>query len=857
MQLHFSELFIRHFNMKYRLPHLLSLLVTLVLFASCSTLQVYDLTCEGFNEPLGIDSDTPHFSWKTSCNKPMTQKAYQIEVASTKDQLLAGEADLWQSGLVESADQIRVPYAGTPLTSRQQGWWRVRIWNDDKLSKWSAPQHFGIGILDQIKGQYIGATPGKSSLLRKKFHVVGDFSQALLYVNSLGYHEVYLNGQKVSEAVLTPAVSQLSKHSLIVTYDVTKLLKDGENDLVLWTSAGWYRKHFNAVYDGAVVCAELDIDGKTALTTDATWLGRESGYRDIGTWIHDDYTGECINAMLVPKTLTGEALDTLLWTTVDTVTVTVKALPQMCELCTVHETFSAVSVKPYGENMWIADMGRVVNGLPEITLPQLPAGHETTVGFSDTKFDDGTVFTFLHNTYISSGAEDGDTFVGKCTQQAYQYLVFVNLPVAPKPEDIKVNRMRTDYPRRATFSCSDTDLCAIHDMVAYTMENLAFNGYMVDCGSLEKHGYGGDGNASTLAVQTLYEVAPLYYNWLQAWNDVVREDGSLPNTAPSTHPAGGGPYWCSFIIQAPWRTYMSYADDRNLAKGYPYMQQWLTFAEQSIEDGLYFRSTNGKDWGLGDWLAPKGVDAKDRESIDLVNNCAMSQCLHDMVHIAAHLGMTQDSVRYAAQLGTLNHNIHQTFYHGNGIYGTGSQIDMAYPLLVGAVPDSLVAFVESVLLERTEKLHNNHIACGLVGVPVLTEWATLAGKCNFIYRILKQPDYPGYLFMKNSGASAVWESWNGERSRLHNCYNGIGSWFYQAVGGIIPTEPGYKRVSICPQTPDGLTWSEVTEETPYGTLRVRWDRKKEKRILKVSIPVGITADIFGKTHGNGTYKIVF
>lgn len=302
---------------------------------------------------------------------------------------------------------------------------------------------------------------------------------------------------------------------------------------------------------------------------------------------------------------------------------------------------------------------------------------------------------------------------------------------------------------------------------------------------------------------------------------------------------------------------MNYDDDRNLVKGYPYMKRWLEYAEQSIEEGLYFRSTNGKDWGWGDWLAPIGVDVKDRESIDLVNNCAMSQCLHDMVHIAAHLGMTQDSVRYAAQLGTLNHNIHQTFYHGNGIYGTGSQIDMAYPLLVGAVPDSLVAFVERVLLERTEKLHNNHIACGLVGVPVLTEWATLAGKCNFIYRILKQPDYPGYLFMKNSGASAVWESWNGERSRLHNCYNGIGSWFYQAVGGIIPTEPGYKRVSICPQTLEGLTWSEVTEETPYGTLRVRWDRKKEKRILKVSIPVGITADIFGKTHGNGTYKIVF
>ena len=561
--------------------------------------------------------------------------------------------------------------------------------------------------------------------------------------------------------------------------------------------------------------------------------------------------------MLVPKALTKEVLDALNWSAVDTVTVSVKAVQQMCEPCTIQETFSAVSVKPYGENLWIADMGRVVNGLPEITLPQLPAGHETTVGFSDTKFDDGTIFTFLHNTYISSGAEDGDTFAGKFIQQAYQYLVFVNLPVAPKPEDIKVHRMRTNYPRRANFSCSDADLCAIHDMVAYTTENLAFNGYMVDCGSLEKHGYGGDGNASTLTVQTLYEVAPLYYNWLQAWNDVVREDGSLPNTAPSTHPAGGGPYWCSFIIQAPWRTYMSYADDRNLAKGYPYMKQWLAFAEQSIEDGLYFRSANGKDWGLGDWLAPKGVDVKNPESIDLVNNCTMSQCLRDMAQIAGHLGMKQDSISYATRLEALNQNIHQTFYHNDGKYGTGSQIDMAFPLLVGAVPDSLVELAENTLIERTAKLHDNHFACGLVGIPVLTEWATLAGKCDFIYNMLKQNDYPGYLYMKNNGAKAVWESWNGERSRLHNCYNGIESWFYQALGGIIPTQPGYKRVTINPQTPKDISWVEVSEETPYGNLHVRWKRNENIRIMEVTIPVGLTADIFGKTYGNGMYTIEF
>lgn len=754
--------------MNHRIRLTLGLLALFVLACSCSSLQVYDLACEGLPSPLAIDSDTPHFSWKTRCDKPMEQRAYQIEAASSEARLLAGEADLWQSGRVESADQVMVPYAGAGLSSRQQCWWRVRIWNEDNVSPWSAPQKFGVGILDRLQGRYIGAAPGNSTLLRKKFQYSGYGTQAILYVNSLGYHEVCLNGRKVGDAVLAPAVSQLDKHSLICAYDVTDMLREGENDLLLWTGAGWYRKHFGAIYDGAVVCAELDIDGTPVLVTDESWLGCGSGYSDIGTWIHDDYTGERIDARRMPKALSGKAFDTLPWHPVDTVAVAVPAVQQMCEPCTIQETFSAVSVSPYGENMWIADMGRVVNGFAEIALPQLPAGHETTVGFADREFDDGTIFTFLHNTLVSSGAANGDTFTNKFIQQAYRYLVFVNLPTAPKPEDIRAHRLRTDYPRRAGFSCSDTDLCAIHDMVAYTVENLAFNGYMVDCGSLEKHGYGGDGNASTLTLQTLFQTAPLYYNWMQAWNDVLRDDGSLPHTAPSTHEAGGGPYWCSFIIQAPWRTFMSYGDDRTLRKGYPYMQRWLAYAGQSVEEGLYFRSTRGKDWGLGDWLAPRGVDARDPQSVELVNNCVMSQCLQYMACMAGRLGKTEDSLGYAGQRAELNRRIHQAFYHPDGTYGTGSQIDMAYPLLVGAVPDSLVGKVGDTLMQRTARCHDNHIACGLVGVPVLTEWATMAGQSEFIYTLLKQPGYPGYLHMKNSGATAVWESWDGERSRMHN-----------------------------------------------------------------------------------------
>ena len=93
------------------------------LLAACQPgFRVYDLRCEGLVEPLGIDSAQPHFSWKIRSSGTMEQVAYEIEVGP----------DLWQSGRVESASQVMVPYAGKPLVSRQQAWWRVRVWKSEK-----------------------------------------------------------------------------------------------------------------------------------------------------------------------------------------------------------------------------------------------------------------------------------------------------------------------------------------------------------------------------------------------------------------------------------------------------------------------------------------------------------------------------------------------------------------------------------------------------------------------------------------------------------------------------------------------------------------------------------------------------
>ncbi|MBR1926159.1 MAG: family 78 glycoside hydrolase catalytic domain, partial [Bacteroidales bacterium] len=635
-------------------------------FISCGpSFEVYDLRCEGLSEPLGIDSPEPHFSWKITSREPMAQVAYEIQVAGSLSALKSGKADLWSSGRVASSDQVMVPYSGIPLASRKQCWWRVRVWKtEDDVSAWSSPERFGIGIVgeDSLSGEYLGATllKGDAPLVRKSFTVADLPSQALLYVNSLGYHEAYINGKPVSDAVLTPAVSQLDKRSLIVTYDVTRLLRKGDNEIVFWLGSGWYKPlTFRAAYPGPLVRAELDAltpEGPVSLVrTDRTWKGASSGYSDYESWGAGHFGGEVINASEVPGSLEPESLDKLSWRDVEVVKIDgIEASQQMCEPCRVLEVVPAKSVTPAGKNRWVVDFGRVMNGMLEIRLPSMDKGHKTEAGFCDAKVEDG-FSPVSRDYYLSSGAPGGDLFKDKFNHHVFRYVVLENLPQAPRPEDIKGLRMRTDYKMGGSFESSDQDMNAIHDMVRYTLENLAFDGYMVDCANIERLGYGGDGNASTLTLQILSEVSPLYVNWLQAWNDCVHEDGGLPHTAPCPYRAGGGPYWCGFIVQAPWRTWMSYADPRLLERCYPTMLRWLEYVDTYTVDGLLKRWPDEpyRAWYLGDWAAPEGVETGDLESVDLVNNCSLCQVYRELEAIAAVVGHPEDAAGFRARYEAL------------------------------------------------------------------------------------------------------------------------------------------------------------------------------------------------------------
>lgn len=830
--------------------------------AGMAELHLFDLSCENLSNPLGIAAVSPGLSWKIRSEINETgQKAYQVLAASDSTLLVENKADLWNSGRVESAASVLVSWRGKKLGARSVVYWKVRVWDEDnKLSRWSNVASFSVGLLttEDWHSAYIGlpreAGNPENPQFTKRFNISGKAEKRLLYINSLGYHEVFINGNKVGDAVLSPAVSQFNKRSLSITYDVSSYLQEGQNDLVVWLGRGWYSPDLPGVaYAGPLVRAQMEElkNGKwmNVLSTDSTWKGRDSGYSCIGTWKANSFGGEKVIGSFLLDDFTAASLDKTIWYAVFEATIPEHMVtPQAVEPNRIQETIKPLSVRPIGVNTWLVDMGKTLTGWAEIHFPVLQPGQEVIMEYCD-HLDKESLFVNQHqeDRYFAKG-KGQEVFCNKFNYHGFRYIKITNLAIELKKEDINAYLIHTAYRQASTFECSDSDLNRIHNMIYYTLRCLSLGGYLVDCPQFERLGYGGDGNASTMTAQTMFNLAPLYSNWLDAWADCIREDGGMPHTAPNPYPAGGGPYWCGFIISASWKTYQNYGDARILEKYYPVMQQWLGYVEKYSSEGLLhpWPETDYRGWYLGDWATPVGIDQKNKSSVDLVNNCYISECFETMHKIAQVLGKPDDAAKYAIQRDRLRERIHFTFFdRSKKSYASGSQIDLTFPLLAQIVPDSLIAGVTATLRNEVEINRTGHIATGLVGIPVFTEWAIKNHATRLFYSMLKKTDYPGYLYMIENGATTTWEHWAGDRSRIHNCYNGIGSWFYQAVGGIRPDDeyPGYQRVTIDPQIPEGITWAKTTKQTPYGTIAVDWSLTDSGIEYKLQVPVGCKATV--------------
>ena len=261
-----------------------------------SAAPVRELRCEYLSNPLGIDVPKPRLSWPLNpAGNVRGQSAYRVLVASSPALLQEGPGRSLGFGPRASAQIDWVEYAGKALTSGQQallegaGLDRCRpelaMERPGYLVAWGCCKPRTGTRNSSASGARTGSaegTPLPFPWLRKTFTLTQKPARAVAYVNPLGYYELYVNGKKVDDHVLSPAVSDYSKRNLYVTHEIADYLVPGKNVVALWLGRGWYVKGHPGRDSRrpAGACATRNLHAamgaRSEIVTDESWKLRES-----------------------------------------------------------------------------------------------------------------------------------------------------------------------------------------------------------------------------------------------------------------------------------------------------------------------------------------------------------------------------------------------------------------------------------------------------------------------------------------------------------------------------------------------------------------------------------------------------
>lgn len=870
--------------------------------------EVHGLRCEYLSNPLGIDVLKPRLSWVLNPAKGfLGQSAYRVLVASSEAALRKELGDLWDSGRVASTQSAWVEYGGKPLTSGQQAFWKVRVWNESgKASVWSAPALWTMGLLQPSDWQakWIGqARPGGAAentplpfpWLRKSFDLAGKPRRAVAYVNPLGYYELYVNGKKVDDHVLSPVVSDYSKRNIYVTHEIADYLVPGKNVVALWLGRGWYvRGHPGVIHDGPLVRAQFEItmgDGSASrIVTDETWKLRESPLSPIGrATAFGDYGGERYDPGLDLPDWNAVALNDSSWQAAalfDPPQVLTAA--QVVEPNRIVETIPAASVSAYPQGGFVIDLGKNLTGWLEIRLPAIPKGATVMLEYSDQMEPDkpappspfgpggprrppqnsqsvvagprtrGGNPTVFPNTFNQRDEIVGNgmpvTFRSRFNYHGFRYVRVIGLDTAPAVDGAKGYLIRTAYDRAGEFHSSNELLNRIYRMVTYTYEALTLGGYVVDCPTRERLGYGGDAGTSFETAMFNFSAGGLYNSWLANWRDSQDPSGSLPHTAPNyQNQGGGGPMWGGMVVTLPWHMYLQYGDRRVLETNYPMISKWLAYLDSETEGDLLLdhksHAMTMQVWNfLGDWLTPKGSfrnTSPDPAPAQLINSVHFVYQLQLAARIAEVLGRKEDALAYQTRAAAVSKAVHARFFNpAESMYSNGDSVLQAFPLMTGVVPGELRTAVMK-RLEHTILVRNQgHLDTGMHGTYFLMKYLWENGRNDLVFTMTSKETYPGWGYMLANGATTAWEGWTGQ-SHIHDTLISIGAWFTEGLAGIRSdgSTPGMKHFLIAPSVVGDLKFARAKYQSIHGGIVSDWRVDNGTFKLSVTVPPGTSATV--------------
>ncbi|MBN1418246.1 MAG: glycoside hydrolase family 78 protein [Planctomycetes bacterium] len=821
-----------------------------------------NLVCEYRTNPLGIDVREPRLSWMLeSAERGERQTAYRIRVASSAAKLGAGEADLWDSGRVETDRSIHVPYAGEPLASRVRCHWTVEVWGADGASATSAPAWWEMGLLakDDWKGAWISAPPPKDGagtapapFFRKAFELAGAPRRARLYIAGLGYHEVHINGKRVGDHVLDPAFTRYDRRCLYVTHDVTGLLAGGRNAIGVILGNGWYNPHATDVWDfhkspwrdRPVLRCQLEVqsaDGSVrTIASDATWKV------STGPILFDSIrNGETYDARLELPGWATAAFDDASWAAPVAVAGPKGILSaQNGPPIEVMETIVPVKVTEPKPGIFLFDLGQNIAGWARLTAAG-PAGTKVVLRYGERLLPDGSLDQKDIGPYVKQHAFQTDTYILKglgteiweprFVYHGFQYVEVAGFPGTPTLDSLRGRVVYTSFPRAGSFACSNELLNRIQKATLWSYVGN-FHGYPTDCPHREKNGWTGDAHLASEQGLLNFAPAAAYTKWMDDMKDEQRESGELPGIVPTSgwgYAWGNGPAWDSAYVLIPWYLYRYCGDTRILAAHYDHLKRYVDYLTGKSKDHIVAI-------GLGDW-----VPAKTKTPEKVTSTGYYYRDARIVSEIAKLIGKADDAKTYGDLADAIAKAFHREFFDAkSGLYAGGTQTAMSCALYHGLVPAEERERVVANLVANIRS-QGGHLDAGILGTKYLIDALTENGRADLVYGMATKTDFPSWGRWLAQGATTLWEEWQGGGSRNHIMFGHISAWFYAALAGIAPDPegPGFERIIIRPQPVGDLTWARAEHVSLFGPIRSAWRKEGDTFRLDVTIPPNSTATV--------------
>ena len=682
----------------------------------------------------------------------------------------------------------------------------------------------------------------------RSFGVKGEIKSASLEITAHGVFEAFINGKRVSADVLMPGWTAYEKRLQVITYDVTELLKEGENALKIGVGRGWFfhgSKSWGAKDlkpdEAALICA-LTVtyaDGsEDTVYSDKSWQTAKSNviYNDI-------YNGETVDltfesGKLKPACEIEYKKDIL--------------IPLEGEPIREQERFvgDKVITTPNGET--VIDFTQEVTGYVEFSA-SAPKGTKIIIKHFEVLDKDGNVYTEnlrgAKATYTV--ISDGEPFKIKprYTFYGFRYIQVIGLENV-KAEDFTAIAVHSEMKKTAEFECADELLNKfVHNVFRGQKGN--FLDVPTDCPQRdERLGWTGDAAMFSRTAAINFDVKKFFDKWFGDLEADQLGDGSVPHVSPyvSKYWKGLGGYnspaWSDVAVIAPWETYVAYGDKELLKKHYPLMKKWVDYMinECRKNGGGELKHPYTTD-GYGDWLSLEDLDKEEpggETDKGLIATAFLANGIKTLLKVNDILGY--ENGEYEAVLENTV-SFFRSEYMENGRMKQKTQTAAVLAIVFGLTDNP-----EETCAQLAENVREQgRITTGFIGSTYLLDALTAAGEDKLAVDLLLRKEYPSWLYPVTMGATTVWERWNGifpdgrfadagMNSFNHYAYGSVFSWMFRRLAGICPVGAGYEKIRFAPAPDERIKWVKASIDTVSGRAETYYKKEKNGWSFEITVP---------------------